>query len=165
MITTSTSPRSYVCFIACLVVSCATHSQRPDVSRATPQPSPPVVLSVAEAKIAFDSKDALTKALERRWPLAAIRAYCIPERRHKDEFQNLVAYSPRWDGTLYSGVATGWDKIAWYATTKNGRTDQYSLGVFRDKDFWLLEIGDEYTLQTRPDYSPDPSQERFVGHK
>jgi hypothetical protein len=31
--------------------------------------------------------------------------------------------------------------------------------------FWLLEIGDEHTLQTPPDYSPDPNNERFIGHK
>ena len=156
---------AYICFAMCLSISCVKQTRRLEVSIATPQPTPVVALSVAEAKVAFDSSDALTKALERRWPLAAIQVYCIPERRHNNAYQNLVAYSPRWDGTLYSGVATGFDKIAWYSTTKNRRADEYSLGVYRGNDFWLLEIGDEQTLQTPPDYSPDPNNERFVGHK
>src|SRR5919109_1237837 len=119
---------AYISFVTCLVVSCAKQTQRPVITNTTPQPSPIVALSPAEAKVAFDSPDALTKALERRWPLMAIHVYCIPERRHNNAFQNLVAYSPRWDGALYSGVDTGFEKIAWYATTKNRRADQYSLG-------------------------------------
>jgi hypothetical protein len=152
-------------FAACLLVGCSKHIQRPLLVNATPSPSPTVAVSAAEAKVAFDSPDLLTKALEWRWPLAAIRTYCIPERRHNNAYQNLVAYSPVWKGVLYSGVATGFDKIAWYASTNKGRADQYSLGVYRGNDFWLLEIGDEHALQAPPEYSPDPNNQRFVGHK
>jgi len=154
----------YICFGTCLLAGCAKQTQRLPV-KANTSPSPTVAVSAAEAKVAFDSPDALTKALERRWPLNAIRIYCIPERRHNNAYQNLVAYSPVWNGLLYSGVATGFDKIAWYASTNKGRADQYSLGVNRGTDFWLLEIGDESTLQAPPKYSPDPNSPQFVGHK
>jgi len=149
----------------CLLAGCAKDTQPPVTVNATQSPSPTAIVSAAEAKVAFDSADSLTKALERRWPLAAIRTYCIPERRHNDGSQNLVAFSPVWKGILYSGVATGFDRIAWYASTRNGRVDQYSLGAYRGNDFWLLEIGDENTLQSAPEYSPNPSNQRFVGHK
>lgn len=156
---------AWICFAVYLIAGCAKHSEPVRTANATPSPLYLPVLSPAEAKVAFASSDGLTKALERRWPLVAIRTYCIPERRHNPLYQNLVAESPVWDGVLYSGESTGFDKIAWYATTKMGRVYQYSLGVNRGKDFWLLEIGDERTLQAPPNYSPDPNKAYFVGHK
>jgi hypothetical protein len=120
-----------ICFAMCLLAACAKRSQPSLKVDAIQSPSPAVVISAAEAKVAFDSADALTKALERRWPLSGIRISCISERRHNDASQNLVAFSPVWNGILYSGVATGFDKIAWYASTRNGRVDQYSLGASR----------------------------------
>lgn len=155
----------YFCFAMCLSAGCVKQTNRPLPVTATPSPTPIVVLSSAEAKVAFDSPEALTRALERRWPLAAIRSYCIPERRHNPTFQDLVAFSPIWEGVLYPSVATGFDKIAWYASTKKGRADQYSLGVYRGKDFWLLEIGSEATLTAPAHYSPDPNSKQFVGDK
>jgi hypothetical protein len=103
--------------------------------------------------------------LERRWPITAIQQYCIPERRHNNAYQNLVAYGVVWKGNLYQGVTTGFDRIAWYATTNNGRADQYSLAVYRGKDFWLLEIGSEGSVQKPPEFSPDPNKPWFIGHK
>src|SRR5437870_2666924 len=85
------------------------------------------------SRASFDSPERLTKMLERRWPVAAIHEYCIPERRHNDAYQNLVAYGVVWKGNLHQGLATGFDKITWYATTKNGRADEYSLGAYRGK--------------------------------
>jgi hypothetical protein len=76
-----------------------------------------------------------------------------------------VALSPTWEGVLYSGELNGFDKITWYATLKEGRADKYSLNVNRGNDYWVLEIGNERTLQTQPDYSPDPNNQCFVGHK
>jgi hypothetical protein len=154
-----------ISFALCLVVACGKHTQTVQIATATPTPITPVAVSAEEAKIAFNSSRGLTKALERRWPLAAIRVFCIPERRHNPAYQNLVAESPVWKGVLYSGESTGFDKIAWYANIKKGRVDQYSLGVYRGKDFWLLDGGDEQTLQSPPDYSPDPNKDYFVGHK
>ena len=156
---------AWICFAVYLVVGCAKQSESVQTANATPSPLNLAVLSAAEVKVAFDSSDGLTKALERRWPLAAIRTYCIPERRHNPAYQNLVAESPVWKGVLYSGESTGFDKIAWYATTRKGRVYEYSLGVNRRNDFWLLEIGDEQTLQAPPNYSPDPNKDYFVGHK
>ena len=86
------------------------------------------------------------------------------ERRYHDRAQNLVAYS-QWEGVLYASIATGFDKISWYASIQNGRAESYSLGVNRGTDFWLLEIGDENTLTVPPEYSPDPNKPQFVGHK
>lgn len=154
-----------ISFAICLVVGCSNHSQPAQIASATPTPITPVAISTVEARAAFDSSDGLTTALERRWPLAAIRTYCIPERRHNPGYQNLVADSPVWKGILYPGESTGFDKIAWYATTKKRRVSAYSLGVYRGNDFWLLEIGDEHTLQSPPNYSPDPIEDRFIGHK
>jgi hypothetical protein len=131
----------------------------------TPTPTPGPVLTAAEAKSACDSPEAFAKALERRWPLSAIRTYCIPERRHNNRYQNLVAYSPIWEGALHSGDLTGFDEIAWYCTLKDGRVDKYSLGVRRGRDSWLLEIGEERTLQRQPYYEPDFNKEWYVGHK
>ena len=155
---------AWICFAVYLVVGCAKQSESVQTANATP-PLNLAVLSAAEVKVAFDSSDGLTKALERRWPLAAIRTYCIPERRHNPAYQNLVAESPVWKGVLYSGESTGFDKIAWYATTRKGRVYEYSLSVDRRNDSWLLEIGDEQTLQAPPNYSPDPNKDYFVGHK
>ena len=153
-----------ITFAICLIVGCAKLSQPAPIATATPTPITPVALSAAEAKVASDSASGLTQALERRWPLAAIRMFCIPERRHNPAYQNLVAESPVWKGVLYSGESTGFDKIAWYANVKKGRVDQYSLGVYRGKDFWLLDGGDEQTLQSPPNYSPDPNEDYFIGH-
>jgi hypothetical protein len=108
----------------------------------------------------------MTKFLEQRWPLAAIQAFCIPERRHNNGYQNLVAGFDGpvvWHGSLYLGVATGFDKIAWYANTKDGRATKFSLGVERGKDFWLLEIGAEESMKKPPDYLPDPNKPWFIG--
>jgi hypothetical protein len=120
-----------------------------------------------DAKTAFSSPEAMTKFLEQRWPLAAVQMFCIPERRHNNMYQNLVAGSDSpivWEATLYRETLMGFDKIAWYANTKNGRATTFSLGVKRGKDYWLLEIGTEESAQQPPDYSPDPNRRWFVGH-
>ncbi|HKP48171.1 MAG TPA: hypothetical protein VJT50_16340 [Pyrinomonadaceae bacterium] len=154
------------CILVCaaFLTSCA--RQNPVANVSLPQsPTPSPILSATEAKGALASPEALTKALERRWPIAAIQTYCIPERRHNNSFQNLVAYGMIWKGTLHAGVNTGFDKVSWYATTTEGHVQDYSLEAYRGTDFWLLEIGDEGTLQASPHYSPDPTERRFVGHK
>jgi hypothetical protein len=132
-----------------------------------PAPTPPmeVGLSASEAKKAFDSPQALTAMLEKRWPVAAIQQFCIPERRHDNGYQNLVAMGVVWEGKLYENVATGFDEIRWYATTVDGRADLYSLGVKRGSDFWLLEIESEKTVQLAPQFTPDPKRRGFVGHQ
>src|SRR5215470_4995318 len=42
------------------------------------------------AKPGFNSPEEVTALLEKRWPLADIRRFAIPERRHNDAYQNLV---------------------------------------------------------------------------
>ena len=148
-----------------LLNSC--HQDAKPMAQSTATPTPLVARGVtpAEAKAAFDSAQALTSLREQRWPIAAIQGFCLPERRHNNRYQNLVAFAPRWEGTLHNDVATDFDKMFWYATVKDGRADQFSLGVRRGKDFWLLEGGDEHSLQRPPEFSPDSTKDWFVGHK
>jgi hypothetical protein len=112
-----------------------------------------------------DFPAAFTKSLEQRWSLEAIRKFCIPERRHDEAYQNLVAMAETWEGQLYSEKKTGFDKIFWYATVKSGRVTTYSLNVSRGDDFWLLEIVDRDQMDRPPIVEPDASNPGFVGHK
>jgi len=151
--------------LSCLLGGCRQHTSQTITPKASPTLPVASAVSPAEAKVGFDSPQGLTKLLERRWPIAAIKEYCISERRHNNAYQNLVAYGVVWRGEIHQGVATGFDRIAWYATTRNGRAEQYSLGAYREKDFWLLEIGWEEGVQKSPDFSPDPTRPEFVGQK
>lgn len=154
-----------ILFITCLLSSCWKDSSLTVAPRTTPTPLVPTGVSAGDAKAGFHSPEALNKLLERRWPVTAIQAYCTPERRHNESYQNLVAFGVVWKGTLHPDIETGFDKIAGYATTKEGRAEEFSLGVDRGKDFWLLEIGSEETMQKPPNFSPDSREPWFVGHK
>jgi hypothetical protein len=124
------------------------------------------------AEPGFKSPEEVTAFLEKRWPLADIRKYAIPERRHNDEYQNLVTagFPEVWSGRLYCDKVTGFDSIEWYATigtrhTKKTSLNEYSLGVIRGKDFWLLEIGSPTSSLQPPNIEPDFRKPYFVGHK
>ncbi len=126
----------------------------------------PFTVSAAEAKIAFGSPEGLTKLLERRWPISAIETFCIPERRHNEAYQNLVADTKVvWHGTLHANVKSQFDKIDWYATTENGQAKEYSLNVTRGHNGWHLEGGNEQTVQHPPKVAPNPHEPWFVGKK
>jgi hypothetical protein len=112
-----------------------------------------------------DSPAAFTKSLEERWSLEAIRKFCIPERRHDEAYQNLVAMGETWEGELYADKKTGFDKIFWYATVKNGRVATYSLNVSRGDDSWLLENVGREQMGRPPIVEPDASRPGFVGLK
>ena len=175
---------AFVLIIAAIVVAGAFRSPQPHLavepSTARPQPmncAPLLVKSefVAKyppnAKPGFRSPEEVTALLEKRWPLADIRKYAIPERRHNDAYQNLViaGFSKVWSGRLYCGQTTGFDSIEWYATIENRHAKNslyaYSLGAIRGKDFWLLEIGGPTSVQKLPDIEPDFRAPQFVGHK
>jgi hypothetical protein len=143
---------------------------------ATPNPSSPAVADwpvsaraaaySPNAKPGFDTPEGVTRLLEQRWSLAAIRAFCIPERRFNTAYQNLVVDTPQaWKGRLYSHQSTGFDRISWYATVDQGRVQAYSLEAYRGKDFWSVEIGNQDTVHTPPQITPDISRPDFVGHK
>ena len=151
--------------LVCLLVGC--RAETAPTSPTTSRPTPPVAMgiSASEAKTAFDSPQALTEMLEKRWPIAAIQEFCIPERRHDNRYQNLVALGVVWEGNLHQNASSGFDKIAWYATTQEGRSEKFSLGIWRGADFWVLEGGSEQTVQRPPNFSPDPNAAGFVGRK
>jgi len=115
----------------------------------------------------------LTALLEKRWPLASIRRFCINERRHWNGWQNLVTGFHRpgctapatWNGVLYEGQRTGFDKISWYGDACDGTAETYSLGVKRGNDFWLLEIGSPKSFANRPIVEPSPKEARFIHGK
>jgi hypothetical protein len=140
--------------IMLLLAGCRTETVPQLPAQYSPTPPTPVGLMPGDAKKAFDSPEGLSAMLEKRWPLYAIQRFCIPDRRHDNMFQNLVAYGVVWEGTLYNGQQTGFEKIAWYATTKEGRADIYSLGATRGDDFWLLEINSEEYVKYPPHYEP-----------
>jgi len=122
--------------------------------------------SAADAKEAFESPAKLTQVLECRWPVSAITEFCIPERRLNVDFQNLVTYTDVvWQEDLHAKTQSGFDEIWWHANTEGGRATKYSLNAKRGDDYWLLEIGNEQTVQDEPDITPDPSQPRFVGRR
>jgi hypothetical protein len=122
------------------------------------------------AKPGFNSPEQVTALLEKRWPLDDIRKFAIPERRHNDEYQNLVPSGQQiWGGRLYCDQATGFDSIEWYANVKNGPSEnslrEFSLGAIRGHDYWLLEMGSPDSVQKPPDIEPDFRVPTFVGHK
>lgn len=120
-------------------------------------------LAIARTESDFSTAEGVSAILEQRWSIDSIRAFCIPDRRHNEAFQNLVAFGNTWDGELYANTDTGFDRIFWYATTQNNILDEYSLNVQRGNDYWLLEIGNMRTTETPPQIAPDPSQPFFVG--
>ena len=123
------------------------------------------------AKPGFDSPEEVTAALEKRWSLADIRKFAIPERRHNDAYQNLVVDTPEvWAGRLYCDRTTGFDSIEWYATVESGRgkehsLKEYSLQARRGKNFWLLEFGSPASVEKPPNVEPDFRAPYFLGRK
>lgn len=113
----------------------------------------------------IDSPEALTRLLEQRWPLKSIVTFCIPERRWRPEYQNLVVMGEVWKGRLHVDVATGFDKIWWYGSVDHGRIAEYSLNVNRGRDHWVLEFGTPESLRKPAIVAPDPTESCFVGHK
>jgi hypothetical protein len=150
------------------MAGCSTqHEQSSSVASDWPESARAAVYSrTATATPGFDSPEGVTRILEQRWSLADIRAFCIQARRHNPEYQNLVVDWPEaWKGRLYSDQRTGFDRIFWYATVRDGRVLEYSLGVYRGDDFWLLEIGGPDAADTPPNVTPDPSGAWFIGHQ
>jgi|SRR4030095_6700096 hypothetical protein len=147
--------------LSCLLLSCQRHSaQTPGPTAIKEQP--------LDARSGFSSAELMTKFLEQRWPIWKIRKFCTTERRHNPFYQQLVAYEengPVWEGTLHSTRYSSLDKIAWYATTKNGRVDLFQLSAKRGSDFWVLEISNEDMMTRPPYYTPDPTWPGFVGKK
>ena len=152
--------------ILCFLAGCSTHpGQSSSVASDFPLSARAAVYSPT-ATPGFDSPEGVTRLLEQRWSLADIRAFCIPERRHNDAYQNLVVVTAEaWKGRLYADRPTGFDRVSWYATVRDGHVQEYSLEASRGSDFWLLEIGNRSTVRTPPQVTPDSSSPDFVGHK
>ena len=150
----------------CIIAGCSKQQDRSiSIETDWPQSARAAVYSQT-ANPGFDSPESASRLLEQRWSLADIRAFCIPARRHNLAYQNLVIDSPEaWKGRLYSNQRTGFDRISWYATVREGKLLQYSLEVYRGDDFWLLEIGNPETVKKPPQVTPDPAADYFVGPK
>jgi hypothetical protein len=149
-----------------LLVGCAIKSQQSSSADSDWPPSARAAVYSTTAAPSLNSPEGFSRLLEQRWSLADIRAFCIPERRHNDMYQNLVVSTPEvWKGRLYGDRPTGFDRISWYATVRDGSIQEYSLEVYRGSDFWSLEIGSPETLRTPPQVTPDSSAPHFVGHK
>jgi hypothetical protein len=163
------SPLASVCCfsIVSAVVGCS--SLREEQSASAVSDWPPSARAARYSPTAtpgFDSPESFTRLLEQRWSLVDICAFCIPERRHNDAYQNLVITTPgAWKGRLYVDTLTGFDRISWYATVHEGHVQEYSLEAYRGNDFWLLEGGSPETFHWPPHVTPDPSAPYFVGHK
>jgi len=157
---------TFILVVLSVVSGCSTPQER---SRSVETDWPPSARAAVYSQAAtpgFDSPEGVTRLLEQRWSLADVRAFCIPARRHNPMYQNLLVDSPEaWKGRLYSNQRTGFDRISWYATVRDGRVLEYSLEAYRGKDLWLLEIGSPETVHTPPHVTPDTSEARFVGHE
>ena len=101
----------------------------------------------------IESPERLTGFFESRWPISTIRDFCTPERRLPNEapIQNLVVDGERWEGQLFAGKSTGFDKVFWYGSAKKGRLEEYSVNVRRGHDHWILEYGSASDLAKPPD--------------
>jgi len=162
------SAHASVYFSAALiaVAGCSSQREQPSPAAADWPPSARAAAYSPTATLGFDSPEGVSRLLEQRWSLADIQAFCIPERRHNDMYQNLVVDTPEaWKGRLYSDRRTGFDRISWYATVRDGHLQAYSLEAYRGTNFWSLEIGDPETFHKPPQVTPDPSAPCFIGHK
>ena len=92
----------------------------------------------------------LNEALKARWPPDLIRAFCKSNPTTPSSFQNLVALGPTWEGVLYEGEKTGFDKVWWYASLVDGKLDEYSLNATKGRKNWIIELGKQQTLARQP---------------
>jgi hypothetical protein len=92
----------------------------------------------------------LSSALEVRWQLEMIRAYCEATPPTPDSVQNLVALGEEWHGTLHEDRAREFNRIWWYASTRDGQLDKYSVNAAKGRKHWIIEIGNEQSLSQPP---------------
>jgi len=97
-----------------------------------------------------ETREQLDEALKKRWPPEMIRGLCNSTPPTPGSFQNLVALGPKWEGDMYAGEKTGFDRIWWYATLKDGKLDEYSLNATKGKKNWIVEMGTQRTLARPP---------------
>jgi hypothetical protein len=92
----------------------------------------------------------MAAALEARWELGMIKAYCNSTPPTPTSVQNLVSLGETWHGTLYEGKASGFDRIWWYASTQNGKLEAYSLNAAKGSKYWNIETGNPQWLYLAP---------------
>jgi hypothetical protein len=110
-----------------VLTGCSKKAGTPPVT-ASPTPAAPS----AETRAAFSSPEALTKFLEQRWPLTGIQTFCIPERRHNQQFENLGVEGQVWRGSLFANKDRVRRNQLVHENTKNSRATIYSLGARRE---------------------------------
>ena len=155
--------------LSCITYGCSkpTQNEEAPTPRSLPAPTNTVFTPTNTVQAGTDSPAAFTHLLEQRWPLESIRAFCIPERRHNAMYQRLVPMppSPVWQGALYEGKKTGFDKISWYASIAKGQIFEFDLDAQIGTNDWCLEGGTLESLKSPPKVTPDPRAPWFVGHK
>jgi len=97
------------------------------------------------------SPNDLKLALETRWPLEMIRAYCSMVKPAPPYAQNLVADGDqRWEGQLYVGTNTSFDSIWWYAGVSGNSVKNYSLNATKGSNHWIIETCNDLTSFSHP---------------
>jgi hypothetical protein len=127
--------------IVCLMLCACALERRPNPS-VSPlwQPWTNEIASAAQLKF----------ALESRFQLRMIQAYCDVTAPTPESVQNLVALGESWHGVMYQGTNTGFDQIWWYASTVNGQFEAYSVNAKKGRKYWNIEIGTQETLHKAP---------------
>ena len=92
----------------------------------------------------------LAAAIQARWTLARIRAYCASTAPTSRGIQNLVALGEAWHGNLHENEASEFDRLWWYASTRSGKLDKYSVNATKGRKHWIIEIGNERSLADPP---------------
>src|SRR5438034_10386444 len=80
----------------------------------------------------------LAAALEARWSPEMIRAYCRATAPTPGSVQNLVALGEEWQGNLHEKEAPDFDRVWWYASTRNGKLDKYSVNATKGRRHWII---------------------------
>jgi hypothetical protein len=84
----------------------------------------------------------LTEYLQQRWPVARIISFCRPERRSAAYHQNYNGMDCDWVimGKIHPESKRTVGDVTFLAGVKDGVVYQYSIGVSRGDEYWVLEV-------------------------
>jgi hypothetical protein len=96
-----------------------------------------------------ESSQEMQHALEKRWDLTRLLAYCNSVPATKGYFLKNLPKPVAWKGVLYKNRSE-FSELSWEASVKNGRLDQYTLRARKGNRCWDIEYGDQTTLARHP---------------